>query len=190
MAIEIIRDIFSWDISHQHSLWISMLAHKWMTGKSLSSLISFEVDRAFSLEERNKSEKDISFKRKKVSSTIRGVLKGLETQVRYNLVRYIKVYQDVLRFVMEERNEGAKAVLVENISAYLEFGSCNPIDLNLMSLGLSRSTVLLVRKKVKLPPEGTPEDYLSFLRKVNFDKTSIPSYCMREIKDVLGDMKI
>ena len=190
LAIEIIRDIFSWDISHQHSLWISMLAHKWMTGKSLSSLISFEVDRAFSLEERNKSEKDISFKRKKVSSTIRGVLKGLETQVRYNLVRYIKVYQDVLRFVMEERNEGAKAVLVENISAYLEFGSCNPIDLNLMSLGLSRSTALLVRKKVKLPPEGTPEDYLSFLRKVNFDKTSIPSYCMREIKDVLGDMKI
>ncbi|BBE79470.1 MULTISPECIES: DEAD/DEAH box helicase [Phytobacter] len=186
IAISIIRDCFSWGISHHQALWISMLAHQWMTGKSLSTLISYEVERGFSLEEKLKSDEDVYFKRKKTSSIIRGVLKGLETHVRYNLVRYIKVYQDVLRFVLVLRGENTKASFVENISVYLEFGSCNSIDLNLMSVGLSRSTALLIRKKIKFPQEGTPEDYINLLKGTRLEKITIPSYCVREIQQILG----
>ena len=138
------------------------------------------------MEEKLKSDEDVYFKRKKTSSIIRGVLKGLETHVRYNLVRYIKVYQDVLRFVLVLRGENTKASFVENISVYLEFGSCNSIDLNLMSVGLSRSTALLIRKKIKFPQEGTPEDYINLLKGTRLEKITIPSYCVREIQQILG----
>jgi hypothetical protein len=43
-----------------------MLAHQWMTGKSLSALISYEVERGFSLEEKlKKLMRTFTLKRKK-----------------------------------------------------------------------------------------------------------------------------
>jgi hypothetical protein len=89
-----------------------------------------------------------------------------------------------VRFGFESEN--TKASFVENISVYLEFGSCNSIDLNLMSVGLSRSTALLIRKKIKFPQEGTPEDYINLLKGTRLEKITIPSYCVRKFNRSLA----
>lgn len=186
LAIVVIKDVFSWAVSENYANWISMLAHKWMTGHSLNAIISFEVERKITINDKLNSSNDPMLITRKVSSIVRGVLKGLENQVRYNLVRYLKIYQEILKFKMRERGEYVLAEQVENISAYLEFGSCNSIDLNLMAIGLSRSTALLLRRKLNLPHLSTPEEYIVHLKGVNIDKFNLPSFSAKEIKDILG----
>lgn len=54
---------------------------------------------------------------------------------------------------------------MENISAYLEFRSCNPTESSLMSLGLSRSTDLFLKNKFNFPRESSPEGLIGFFNK-------------------------
>ncbi|WP_392432952.1 DEAD/DEAH box helicase [Yersinia sp. HM-2024] len=185
-AIAIIRDVFSWDISDRYSRWISMLSYKWMTGKSMSSIIKYEVDREIIINYSDDGFIEEIAKKRKVTKIIRKLLNSLEKQVRYNLVKYMEVYQDILKLVMRERGMESEALKVESISAYLEFGSCNVDVLNLMSLGLSRSTALMIYKKKKPGGLKTPEEYMDFLKNIDLDKINIPSFCRREIGDIVG----
>ncbi|CAI0881469.1 ski2-like helicase [Serratia proteamaculans] len=187
LAIVVIKDVFNWSVSEKYAAWISMLAHKWMIGHSLNSIISFEVERKITIDDKNKSVKDPMLISRKVSSIVRGILQGLENQVRYNLVRYLKIYQEILKFKIRERGDYSLADQVENISAYLEFGSCNTIDLNLMAVGLSRSTAISLRRKVNLSYLSTPEEYINYLKGLNINKLNLPSFCVKEIQDILGD---
>ncbi|MDE8757134.1 DEAD/DEAH box helicase [Pectobacterium polaris] len=185
-AIEIIVPIFNWSVSHGYTKLISMLAHQWMTSRSLKSMINYKIAHSKELAEMQHSNSSESVIRKKISSLIRDVLNTLENQVRYNLVRYIKIYREVLIYVLIERNEKEIADQVENISAYLEFGSCNPTELNLMALGISRSTALYLKNKIKLPPEGSPEDFIKMLKDIDMERLGLPTFRIRELKDVLG----
>jgi len=124
--------------------------------------------------------------KKKISSLIRDVLNTLENQVRYNLVRYLKVYREVLIHVLIEAGMKDKAEKVENISAYLEFGSCNSIELNLMSLGISRSTAIVLRRKFKIPKGFSPEQTLEYLKSKSLDNHDLPNYRIRELNLLVG----
>lgn len=190
LAINVIRDVFNWRISDNYAKWISMLAHKWMTTHSLSSILKYAIDSDLTLADKVKGENDPSYKSKRISKVVRELLKSLENQVRYNLVRYMTIYQDVLECKLIERGLCSSYFKVEPISAYLEFGSCNPKDLNLMSLGISRSTALMIRKKINFPFPATPEDYLSLLSRRDLNKLQLPKYSLKEINDLLGKTTI
>ncbi|RRZ92322.1 DEAD/DEAH box helicase [Erwinia sp. 198] len=187
MAIDVCRDVFDWRISDKYCKWISVLAYKWMRAGSLNSLISYSVNEELSSLDRVKAEEDPVYVPKKISGAVRRVLNTLENQVRFNLVRYIKVYQDVLTYKMKLNGLDIASEKVENISAYLEFGSCKPVDLKLMSLGISRSTALIIRKKMNLPTNATPEEYVLILNKRNLKSLKLPDFCLREINEVLGN---
>ncbi|HII2628020.1 TPA: DEAD/DEAH box helicase [Escherichia coli] len=185
-AIDIIIDVFGWEIKPQYAKLISVMARQWMTSRSLRSMINYKIKNSKELNQLlNAGAKPIVIQRK-ISALIRGVLNTLENQVRFNLVRYLKIYRDVLVFVLKAKDKSALADKVENISAYLEFGSCNPIELNLMALGLSRSTALFLRSKYKFPSDSSPEELIDFLLKEDFDASKMPKYRIRELKDVLG----
>lgn len=150
-AIDIIIDIFSWPVSSQYAKLISVMAHQWMTSHSLKSMINYKIRSSHDLSDLINRGESVDKIRRKTSSLIRDVLNTLENQVRYNLVRYLKIYRETLIYVLVSKGEKDKADKVENISAYLEFGSCNPTELSLMSLGLSRSTALFLKNKFNFP---------------------------------------
>lgn len=185
-AIEVIIDIFSWSISPQYAKLISVMAHQWMTSHSLKSMINYKIRNSHDLSELINRGGTVDKIRKKTSSLIRDVLNTLENQVRYNLVRYLKIYRETLIYVLVAKGQKDKADKVENISAYLEFGSCNPTELSLMSLGLSRSTALFLKNKFKFPRESSPEDLIDFLLTKNMNSKNTPEFRLRELKDVLG----
>ncbi|MBH3259071.1 DEAD/DEAH box helicase [Serratia marcescens] len=185
-AIEIIIDIFSWPVTLQYAKLISVMAHQWMTSHSLRSMINYKIRSSSELSDLISNGAPVDKIRRKTSSLIRDVLNTLENQVRYNLVRYLKVYRETLVFVLISKGEKDKAEKVENISAYLEFGSCNPIELNLMSLGLSRSTALFLKNKFNFRGDSSPEELIDFLSKKDLNAKNIPGFRLREIKDVLG----
>ncbi|ENV9331898.1 DEAD/DEAH box helicase [Klebsiella aerogenes] len=185
-AIEVIIDIFSWSITPQYAKLISVMAHQWMTSHSLKSMINYKIRNSHDLSELIKRGGTVDKIRKKTSSLIRDVLNTLENQVRYNLVRYLKIYRETLIYVLVAKGQKDKADKVENISAYLEFGSCNPTELSLMSLGLSRSTALFLKNKFNFPRESSPEGLIDFLLTKNMNSKNTPEFRLRELKDVLG----
>ncbi|HEK0655380.1 MAG: DEAD/DEAH box helicase [Proteus mirabilis] len=185
-AMEIITDMFGWSITPQYAKLISVMAHQWMTSHSLKSMINYKIRNSFELVQLiNDDAPEIKIQRK-TSSLIREVLNTLENQVRYNLVRYLKVYRETLIYVLMKKGKVEQAEQVENISAYLEFGSCNPIELKLMSLGLSRSTALYLKNKFKFPSESSPEELISFLSNKDFNALRLPKFRIRELKEILG----
>ncbi|MBU6520819.1 DEAD/DEAH box helicase [Pantoea sp. B270] len=187
-AIDIIMDIFKWPVSQGYAKLISTIAHQWMTSKSLKSMINYKINKYKLLNGILHDGLNNPKGKKKISTLIREVLNTLENQVRYNLVRYLKVYREVLIHVLIEAGMKDKAEKVENISAYLEFGSCNSIELNLMSLGISRSTAIALRRKFKIPKSFSPEQTLEYLREKDFNSYDLPNFQIREL-NLLVDKK-
>lgn len=185
-AIEVVIDIFSWPVKLEYAKLISVMAHQWMTSHSLKSMINYKITHSKELLDLIYNGASVDKIRKKRSSLIRGVLNTLENQVRYNLVRYLKIYRETLIYVLISKGEVNKAEKVENISAYLEFGSCNPVELSLMSIGLSRSTALFLNNKVNFSRDSSPENLIEFLSTKNLEAIKIPEFRLREIQEVLG----
>ena len=185
-AIELIRDVFEWNISERFSKFISMLAYQWMKGVSMSSIIKYHVELNVSQPNNLTTDPEsfIDFQ-KKVTRVVRRIFKYLEKHVRYELVRYIAIYRDMLIYVLKEKGYNDEADKIENVAAYLEFGSCDPTVLNIMSLGISRTSALLLHKKINFESCSSAEECLDLLRKINIDKLSLPNLCYNEISDVI-----
>ncbi|WP_459175659.1 DEAD/DEAH box helicase [Ewingella americana] len=185
-AIEIVIDVFAWPVTLQYAKLISVMAHQWMTSHSIKSMINYKIRSSHELSDLINRGEFADKIRRKTSSLIRDVLNTLENQVRYNLVRYLKIYRETLVYVLISKGEKDKAEKVENISAYLEFGSCNPTELSLMSLGLSRSTALYLKNNFNFPRDSSPETLINFLSTQDLNSKNTPEFRLRELKDVLG----
>ncbi|WP_337021232.1 DEAD/DEAH box helicase [Pantoea anthophila] len=185
-AIEVVIDVFSWPITLRYAKLISVMAHHWMTSHSLKSMINYKIRNSKELSRLINEGASVDKIRRKTSSLIREVLNTLENQVRYNLVRYLKIYRETLICVLISRGEEDKAEKVENISAYLEFGSCNPVELSLMAIGVSRSTALFLKNKFRFPSDSSPESIINFLSAKKLNAKNIPEFRLRELQGVLG----
>ena len=98
---------------------------------------------------------------------IRQILEGIESAVRYRYVKYLKAYNDVLTVVLLERGEADSSAPLVPLHLYLECGTSDAVAINLISLGMSRTTALLLIRQVSLPSGATPEDCLSVLGRVD-----------------------
>lgn len=154
--------------------WISTTAHKWVWGTPVGEMLS----EAVSFERKRKPESN-------ASPIIRGLLKLIETEVRYKLVKYFAAYEDLLKLVLQQRNlEGADNIAPYHI--YLEFGASDPVSLNLMALGLSRFTAIKLKIAINWSNEKEPEDYLAKIEALKIKNLSLPSLCKQELYDLLG----
>lgn len=151
------------------------LALKWIYDMPLAEIVSRHVE--FLRTQGSKNS---------VSTMIRDLLRDLEQDIRFRLVKYYMAYNSVLGLVLRERGETATADALEPFHVYLECGASHRIALNLIALGLSRATALALRDKVRFPDDATPEDCLARVAGVNLGTLAIPALCVREIKDLLG----
>lgn len=114
------------------------------------------------------------------------ILDEIEKGVRYHLVKNVRAYADALRAELTRRGVPHLAEKIPSLHLYLECGSSNQAELNLISLGLSRTTAILVAKHPSFKVDQTPEETLQTLRRIPLASMDLPQACKDEIWTFIG----
>ncbi|MDT4836023.1 hypothetical protein FQZ97_697060 [compost metagenome] len=175
-AVDIISEAFEWEMSQRYRNWICTLAHQWVTGKTIGEFLKERVN--FKRRDDNNTQS--------ASSIIRELLGIIEKDIRYKLVKYFSAYEDILTCAQNDRGIPSELCKQAPYHTFLEFGSCIPIELSLMSLGFSRFTAHRLRNQIDWGDAKDIEDYIDILKSVNLERLSIPKICKREIRDLLA----
>ena len=72
------------------------------------------------------------------------------------------------------------------IHMFLEFGASERVLINLMSLGLSRTSAILLKRTISLDPNMTLRECKNYLDAVNISRIAIPAICRAEIARMRG----
>ena len=153
-------------------------AFDWVSGKPLKYMISQHLIWW------KEKEKVTSLRPEQTNSCIRDLFEKIESNVRFKLVKYINCYNNIL---LEICHQKGRADLIEKIpihlSLFLEVGASNPVQIDLISLGLSRMTALEISKHIEL---GSYDKDMKKLKikviGLLHSNKNIPSTCVEEIK--------
>lgn len=174
-AIDIISETFSWAENQKFRNAVVYVAHQWTTGTSIRTLIRERVNYVKREDEAENT-----------SSIIRKLLKLIETEIRFKLVKYFSAYEDIIKYCLIQKGYSESSAKQAAYHTFLEFGSCSPIELSLMSLGFSRFTALRLKSAIHWGNADEIEDYLHILSKINIATLALPRVCLREVNDILG----
>lgn len=175
-VFQVIEDVF---IQSGNNSWryYATLAYHWVMGKSLRDLI----DDRLSFFNATKGD------RKRVNKHIRDLLDDIEQTLRFTYVRYLKAYLDVLRaFLLSQQN-------VEQVDAlspwdlFVEFGARDRVLLQLMSVGVSRSTAILIRRAITSQSDISRGECWAKLNQLPLKVLAIPWVCKEEIRKLTGN---
>lgn len=122
-----------------------------------------------------------------VGKAIRLLMHDIETLLRYRYVKGLKAYNDVLRFVLLEAGHNELAERLIPLHLFLECGASDTVALGLISIGLSRTTALLLKNHITFPDDATPEACKAILREADLDNRTLPPLCRREVVEIIGD---
>lgn len=115
--------------SDRGQFYFAPLALRWMRGDSLPVLIS----------------NAIKFRRTKSPSAstatiIRGVMENIEDDLRFRYVKFFRAYNAVLEVALQEAGLHEYLDAIPDIPLFLEMGGSSGVMINLMALGLSRTS--------------------------------------------------
>ncbi|MGL6193208.1 MAG: DEAD/DEAH box helicase [Thermoguttaceae bacterium] len=109
---------------------LAILVVQWMRGYPLKRLISSRI----------------SFAKKPEAAAIRETMGDVEQYARFSTPKYLSCYIDLLKHFSE--NEGKSDIMssvsYSDINMWLEFGVSSKTHISLMSLGLSRTSAILL----------------------------------------------
>lgn len=154
--------------------FFATLAMGWMRGNTISALIQARIDY------KNKNK----VRMHGVNPTIRELLKQVEEDLRFRYVKFSKCYIDILSFVLEQKGLSNLIEKIPSIPLYLELGCCSKNMINLLGLGLSRTTASLLTEHLP-KDEMTIEETKSWLDSEDWRKLSLPKICMIELQRLI-----
>lgn len=175
-AIDMISEIFQWAPHEKFRNMICHLSHQWATGTPTNKLIKDRVNF------KRRDDNDTT----KTSTIIRELLGIIETEIRFRLVKYFSAYEDIIQYCLLKKGFTEEQSKQASYHTFLEFGSCSPAELSLMSVGFSRFTALRLNKILDWKDASEIEDYIAIISKLNAETLKIPRVCIKEIKDILG----
>lgn len=120
-----------------------------------------------------------------IRNTIYSVIEDIEKVIRFRMVRNLRAYNSVLAAVLREKGHGDLADSLVPMHLFLECGATDTVALSLISLGLSRTSALILKAHIFFPRESTPEECLTKLEASNIAGLSIPPFCRREVESLL-----
>lgn len=154
----------------------SVLLINWMTGKPLSYLIR----KSYESYQNNPKYKNL----KTLPVVIREVMENVENFVRFRFAKDSSCYIDILRYFLELHNREDLLVDIPQLSLWLEFGVSQKTHLSLLSLGLSRNTVIELTTYI-VNTQMSKEESLNWLREQNLEQLDLSSILIEDIKKVL-----
>lgn len=163
--------------------WVFTIpALRWVKGMPLNQMINKHLDWAKS----QKRYKGKSLTPKQINSEIRILFGNIESNVRFKLVKYINCYNNLSIEACIKRGEDSLLELIpSHLPLFLEVGVSNPIQLDLVSLGLSRITALEISGKFKKKDYSDSYELLPELKQIMNDNVDLPRACIEEIKRIV-----
>jgi len=148
----------------------------WMTGRQLSYLIR----KSYESYQNNPKYKD----KKTLPVVIRKVMDNVENFVRFRFAKDSSCYIDILRYFLELHNRQDLLTDIPQLSLWLEFGVSQKTHLSLLSLGLSRNTVIELTTNI-VNTQMSKEESLNWLREQNLEQLALSPIIIEDIKKVL-----
>ena len=155
--------------------YMAFLALKWVQGMSIRDLVRARLD-----------FKKVPDEIKVVNEEIRDLFREIEEEIRYLYVKYTSIYIQVLAQVLIEKGHAQRAETLLPLHMFLEFGASERVLINLMSLGLSRTSAILLKRTVSLDPNMTLLECKNYLNAVNLSRIAVPAICRAEIARMRG----
>jgi len=152
------------------------LALRWMRGDALPVLIKSAID----FHNRTKTGRS-------VARIIRDTMENVEDDLRFRYVRLFTCYNSLLEVALKATGNESYVFSIPNIPLFLEMGGSSSAMINLMALGLSRtsSEALVVYITDK---DISPEGVRAWLKKTDFTKLDLSPVCLREIQELAGKL--
>lgn len=147
----------------------------WMNGTPLAAMI-----RNYHGQKMSKSKRG----RVNIATSIRECLENIEKVLRFKLVKFTRCYTDILVLALKETGHENLVKSIPNISLYLELGASSKSMVNLIGLGLSRTTASIVNEKMA-KKDLDQLDCIIWLKKNNLAGMGIPDICINEIKNII-----
>lgn len=150
---------------------LALLFVEWMKGKPLAVLITSRI--RYLIRAR---------KRVNLPSEIRKVLKDVEQYARFEGPLFLACYADVLNEAIPPSSEHDEA---RDIAMMMELGVSRVTEVSMMSLGLSRTSVVALSEYI-VPDDLTPELSLAWIASRDIAALDLPALVVAEIQDVAG----
>ena len=171
---EVIDQVFIKSDNQRHR-YFAFLALVWMKGMPIRDLVKTRLE-----------FKKIPDEEKIVNEEIRDLFREIEEELRYRYVKYTSIYLQVLSVVLKEKGETERAEKLLPLHMFLEFGASDKVLINLMCLGLSRTSANLLKRTVSLGSDMTLQECRRYLDAVNLTRIAIPAICKAEISRMRG----
>lgn len=154
----------------------AILLTNWMNGMPLSYLISSRYKYY-----QSKPEK---YRNKRLPVVIREVMDDVEKFVRFKFAKESSCYIDILRYFLELHNKHELLNDIPQLNLWLEFGVSQKTHLSLLSLGLSRNTVMELSNYI-IDTQMSKEESLSWLKEQDLEQLDLSPIIVEDIKKIL-----
>lgn len=174
----ILDEIF-FQIGNNSYKYYALLAMFWMQGKTLKEIILNRL-RYYEVAATETQE---------INTHIRDLLEILESILHYKYVKFLRAYSDVLASYLKHTNRESLIDSIKPLHLYIEFGAREAVLLNLISLGLSRTTAILLRKATNWNTDLDRQGCLDKIKNLNLRQLDIPAVCKQEIRELFDLQK-
>ncbi len=160
--------------------YFSMLVIKWMKGHSLARIISSQVKY---YKDQEAKGKDVP----KLPAIIRDTMRDIDKYVRFEFLKYINCYIDVLKFFLLEEGENQLIEDIPDIGMWLEFGVSKQTELSLISMGFSRTSAILISEKI-IFDDFSEDKVVSWILEHNIDQLELSEIVIAEINKIIHNI--
>ncbi len=157
----------------RHS-YFATFALLWMRGSPLPALIDNKLD----------YNKRSNIKRS-VGTVIRETMEDIDNYLRFMYVKYFTCYNALLELALAERGLGNYVASIPNIPLFLEMGGSSGSMVELIGLGLSRTSAEALSSYLTDKTLSGPA-LRAWLRAQDLSILDISPICRREIEDLLA----
>jgi superfamily II DNA/RNA helicase len=151
----------------------ALLLINWMQGQPLSVLIS----KSYANYQKKGNKKGLA-------TVIRETMDNVEEFVRFKFAKDSSCYIDILRYFLELQSKHELLKTIPELNLWLEFGVSQKTHLSLLSLGLTRNSVIEISSFIP-NSNMSKEECLQWLKESNYEVLEISPIIKEDIKKVL-----
>jgi hypothetical protein len=147
---------------------LAILLRDWMRGYPLARLIEARLQRTANLNAT------------RLAAVIRETMQDVESVARFEAPKFLACYLDLVRLHLAEIGEADLAANMPDLNMMLELGVSRGTEVTLMTLGLSRTSVIAVSEYI-IEDDLSREQCLAWLRDNNLEAIDVPALVREEL---------
>ncbi|PHS75568.1 MAG: hypothetical protein COB59_11505 [Rhodospirillaceae bacterium] len=149
----------------------------WMRGTPLNQMLNAYIKRSPEI------KKDTI---EKINTLIRTFLGQIETTIRFKTVKHINCYNNIFRQAcIDQKQPSLVEKIPEHLPLFLEVGANDPVQLNLISLGLSRMSAVEISARLGAVKVERASDLIPHILRLLSEGELLPKVCADEVRRCL-----